>query len=98
VIETKMWSGVITGSRNDNKWMQTKDGQVIAYYYNPIVQNRIHCNAVRRRYRGYKVKSIIVFVGNINVPRYGGVISENELVNYIMRDYNRIYNRGRIDI
>jgi hypothetical protein len=89
VIETKYWSGTITGNCNDTYWLQEKKGQEIKYLYNPIKQNAEHCSQVRSQYRGYHVYGIVIFVKNKNVPRTRCIINENEVRNYI----NKISNK-----
>lgn len=96
VIETKMWGGIITGNYNDKKWIQNKNG-VVSYYDNPILQNKYHCNIVRQKYYGYSVRSIVVFVGNKNIPPYKYVINEDELVDYIIKTTSKVSNRIIID-
>lgn len=97
VIETKMWSGIITGKSGDTKWIQNKNGK-IRYFDNPIKQNRYHCNVVRRYYTGYHVYSVIVFVGNTSIPNGTSVTIVDKLVEYINKITNKVSNKGRIDI
>ena len=85
VVETKFWSGVITGSYNDKTWVQNKNGQ-IKYLRNPIKQNIFHCNTVKKFYTGYNVYNIVVFVRNNNVPNYKNIIKVENLINYIYQN------------
>jgi len=94
VIETKTWGGKIIGKYNDKKWIQYKNGRV-RFLNNPILQNNRHCYAVRKKYKGYNVHNVVVFVGNKNVPKYRCVINEDILLNYIS---NKVSNRGKIDM
>jgi hypothetical protein len=96
VIETKMWGGIITGEVNDKKWRQDKNGQVM-YYDNPVLQNKYHCRIVRQKYSGYSVRSVVVFVRCKSIPRHSNVMIEDELVEYINRVSNKVYNRVIID-
>lgn len=93
VIETKMWGGKIIGKYNDKKWLQYKGG--VKFLENPIKQNNRHCNAVRKKYKGYNVNNVVVFVRNKNIPKFRCVINEDKLIDYIS---NKVSNRGRIDI
>lgn len=97
VIETKMWGGIITGDMSDEYWMQNKNGNIKAFY-NPILQNRKHCNAVRKHYCGYKIHNVVVFIRNKNTPKSRCIISVNELNDYIYRVCNKVCNRHRIDL
>lgn len=96
VIETKMWGGIITGGKDDKRWLQDKSGQV-KYLNNPLLQNNYHCRVVRVKYKGYSVRSIVVFVGNKNIPPSRCIVRENDLVDYIIGITSRVYNRGIID-
>lgn len=61
VIETKNYTGWIFGSEKQRNWTQTiyKNKQS---FYNPILQNRTHVNAVKRLLQiEHHVHSIIVF-------------------------------------
>jgi hypothetical protein len=92
VIETKMWGGIITGKANNDQWQQNKNGK-IQYFNNPVLQNRYHCNVIRRYYKRYKIYNIVVFVKNKNVPFSNCVMNEYDLIEYIKKVYNRVYNR-----
>lgn len=65
-------------------------------YGNPIKQNEYHRRVVRRRYKGYKVVSIVVFVGSIprEYLKYRCVVNVNGLLDMV----NKVYNRRIIDI
>jgi hypothetical protein len=91
VIETKLWGGIITGSYNDSKWIQNKNGE-LKYFDNPIAQNRFHCNDVRREYKDYKIYNVVVFVRNNNVPSSKCIVKVNELLDFINRECNRQLN------
>lgn len=91
VIETKMWGGIISGRANENMWRQDKGG-VVNYFDNPIKQNKYHCDAVGKRYYGYEIYNVVVFINNKNVPKSKYIMSSGELVDYINSMYNRVYN------
>jgi hypothetical protein len=97
VIETKLWGGVISGGRYDSVWQQTMNNQ-IKYMKNPLLQNRYHCQVVRKYYRGYHIYSIVVFVNNNNIPQYQCIVKQNELINYINKTTNTVSNRYPMDI
>jgi hypothetical protein len=89
VIETKYWSGTITGNRNDTYWLQEKKGQEIKYLYNPIKQNIKHCSKVRKYYIDYHIYGIVVFVRNKNVPRLKCIVDEKGVRDYINKSSNK---------
>ena len=87
VIETKNWHGNIKGSKDDKKW-SVKMGGEIYEYNNPIIQNELHCGAVRNKFKGYGVVNLVVFA-NDDVRWYckcRNVIRVGELVEYIEND------------
>lgn len=48
VLETKSWSGEITGALEDGEWQQRLDsGRIETRVRNPLLQNRLHVAAVR---------------------------------------------------
>ncbi|WP_341285771.1 nuclease-related domain-containing protein [Priestia megaterium] len=86
VIETKDRNGVITGSANDEKWLQIAGNRNCYYFYNPIKQNIGHINMLYKKmdeYRlcGYKVLSLVVFTSDKSVLKDvpSGVIHLSEL-------------------
>lgn len=78
VIETKMWKGDVIGDKKDDKW--SCDSGI---YRNPVKQNAYHCSVVQRKFKGYNVLNVVVFVKTRTFPRYKNVISEKELYEYI---------------
>lgn len=63
VFECKNYSGWIFGNGKNRAWLQTfKNGDKYKFY-NPIFQNEIHINAVKKLLNNYKIPyfSIIVF-------------------------------------
>jgi hypothetical protein len=95
VIETKLWGGVITGRHDEKFWQQDKNG-VLKYFPNPILQNRFHCREVKRKYKGYMVINVVVFIRNENVPPYKCIVRVNDLVSYINNTSNKVCNMDRI--
>lgn len=85
VIETKFWKCRIIGGRLDNKWKQVL-GRRGYWYKNPIKQNEFHIDELvgSGRYSGCEFINIVVFVGNKNMPKLKGVISDRELYNYVV--------------
>lgn len=63
VIESKHYSGWIFGSADNNKWTQCLNKNTKNTFYNPIMQNRTHINAIKQYLRNEQVvvKSYIVF-------------------------------------
>ena len=85
VIETKLWKGKIVGGRLDNKWKQVL-GRKEYWYRNPIKQNAFHIKELvgSGKCSGCEFINIVVCVGNKNVPKLKGVISDRELYNYVV--------------
>jgi hypothetical protein len=89
VIETKYWNGRLKGYKDDN-WYVEVNGEK-KYYGNPVIQNQLHCNAVKKKYRKYRVESIVVFA-NDNVSwqcKCHNIIRVDYLVDYIENDMRR---------
>jgi len=84
VIETKRWSGIITGKGTDKMWTQNKNG-VIKYLDNPIMQNKFHCREVKKCYKNYEIHNVVVFVGNatLNIPKSKCIVDKDKLIDYI---------------
>lgn len=70
VIETKNYSGVIIGNENDYKWLQIFNKFKKFRFYNPIIQNNGHIEALKQILPNYIdsiYHSIIVFTGDANI-------------------------------
>lgn len=63
VFESKNYSGWIFGSRNDRYWTQSLKGGQKNRFYNPILQNQTHINALSRilKIDSDKFISMIIF-------------------------------------
>jgi hypothetical protein len=83
VIETKNLQGKIKGNKSDDKWKQILGGKIY-WHRNPVNQNEMHIKELNNYYNGYRFVNVVVFVENDNVPKFKGVIGENELYNYIV--------------
>lgn len=102
VIETKNKDGFITGSSDDEKWLQVI-GKKHHQFYNPIKQNEGHIKMLYKKmdkYRlyGYRILSLVVFTSDRvtlkDVP--SGVIHINELsstLNYLNK--KSFFNRSK---
>lgn len=82
VIETKNWSGKITGASNCRKWQQTICGNVNEMY-NPIMQNAKHCKLLKWRYPFARIINTVVFIDGCQVRRRKNLIFSSELLDYI---------------
>lgn len=76
-IETKNWSGCTVGRKSDRTWTQNGEQR-----YNPIKQNKKHCEVLKSLYPTRTVHGIVVFT-NGAFPDIQGVISDVELLDYI---------------
>lgn len=57
VLETKAWSGDITGAIGNGEWQQKLDGgRIETFVTNPIRQNRLHVAAVRELFTRHAVE------------------------------------------
>ena len=76
VVETKNYSGGISGRASEEYWVQTlAGGKVKNELYNPLLQNETHCRFIKKMVgEGVPVISLVVFVQD-NVKR--GAIAEN---------------------
>jgi hypothetical protein len=64
VIESKNYSGWIFGNEKDSNWTQTFKGGIKQSFFNPIIQNQVHINALKHTlsmYPNLQYFSIIVF-------------------------------------
>ena len=94
VFESKNYSGWIFGQKEDQKWTQTfKNGKKYKFY-NPIKQNKTHCDAICEITKVPKqyVMSYVVFSERCKlkvVPdneMYLTIIKRNRLIDEICRD------------
>ena len=101
VIESKHYSGQVSGNRNEQYWKQTRRNKEINRFYNPIRQNESHCLYLSE-YLGLnksKFLSYIVFSDKCefkNMPKSTKkyrILHRKELLRTIRRDMN---DRGRI--
>lgn len=94
VIETKNWHGSVKGTINSEKWIINDKIEC----GNPIIQNELHCKAVRNKYKNYDIVSIILFTQyDVKIQCKSKIILRlDELINYIENDIksreNRVYN------
>lgn len=79
IIEAKNYSGWIFGNENDAKWTQSFSNGKKIQFFNPIKQNNIHVNAMKKTLENHSnvpIYSIIVF-GNDCELKDITVYSEN---------------------
>lgn len=80
-IETKHWSGAVTGRRNHPFWKQVIQGSGETYdLINPLEQNAVHVRALRQRLGG-DVRGFVVVTGRATFPdgKLPGVLLAPEL-------------------
>lgn len=87
VVETKNMRGVITGYENAPEWTKFCRGHSVSFY-NPIMQNRGHINALRHKLNlsADKFISIIAFSsrGRLNISKtYVPVVYISQLIGKI---------------
>lgn len=72
VIESKNYSGWIFGDEKSKNWMQTFPNGRKSFFYNPIKQNEIHRNALKRVLTEVDesvFKSVVVFGGRCQIKK-----------------------------
>lgn len=89
VIETKNYSGFISGTADAKLWTQSFPGSNSEprQFYNPIRQNEGHISALRGILKDYKdvpIHSIVAFSDSCSFPRYPGVVNFGNLKGTIM--------------
>lgn len=90
VIETKNVSGYVSGNVNDANWVH-KIGSKTHKLYNPIFQNKTHCDNVKHHLKkgnlnNIPIFSVVVFADNdvsLNISGKANVIKANQLVSFI---------------
>lgn len=84
VIETKMMSGRIYGSIDDDIWKSVTPSKTITFY-NPIKQNESHIKALKGVLGDYFPIESIIALPNDKKPKGCplNVVNKKELVNYI---------------
>lgn len=61
VFEVKHYKGTIYGNAADKTWTQYFRTTTNSHFYNPVLQNRNHINALAKRFPGIPVYSYVVF-------------------------------------
>lgn len=102
VIETKCWTGWISGGENTDQWTQT----IYKEKYdkpNPIYQNKVHVEAVKLALKSYGdvvVVPIVVIVDcdrlMVNTPNYT-VIRTNALKSEVLQHTQIIYTDAQCE-
>ena len=87
VIETKNYAGIVSGTMISDKWIQEKDDRNYEFY-NPILQNQKHCQAIARcigMIDNPMFVPIVVFSKNcvLNVLSDVPVLYSDDLIAYI---------------
>lgn len=101
VIESKNYSGWIFGSENNKNWTCTLNKHTKNQFYNPILQNRTHINALSKylNIEKWKFHSVIVFGNNSTLKKVPQdtetytITTEEYLVDFI---YYEIENKQKI--
>ena len=92
VIETKNYGGYISGNESDKMWTQKIGRRKNKFeFFNPIIQNKGHINAIKQNLKinnTIPIISVVVFnnKGNIdNVSSHTPVIHSSELEDFILK-------------
>lgn len=97
VVESKNYSGWIFGDQNSKMWMQTLEYGYKNRFYNPIWQNRTHCNYLKKylKINDSDLVSYIVFSDRCEFRRIPDnteayrIIHRGDLLNCIKSDMKR---------
>ncbi len=108
VFESKNYSGWIFGSENNTKWTQCLKNKQKYQFYNPIMQNRTHINALSNFLKISKeqFKSYIIFSERCELKKVPQnceeyiIIQRNRLLNTLrneLKNRDIIYSKQKID-
>jgi len=97
IIESKAYSSIIKGKTDEKTWVQLFSGKKYQKFYNPIIQNNRHVQAIKNNLKEFNVpdnafKSYIVFDNNCKLEvEYdknciANVIQQRELFYTILED------------
>lgn len=105
VIESKNFNGWIFGNHNQQNWTQTFPNQTKNQFFNPILQNQGHINALRHlldQYPEADIRSVIVFSDRATlkkIPKSTNdllILKESEVYKILEAsiEYNKKIRRG----
>lgn len=105
VLESKNFSGWIFGNLSQKNWTQTFPNQTKNKFFNPILQNQGHINALRYlldKYPGIDIRSVIVFSDSATLKKVPEstndllILNESELYKILEAsiEYNKKIRRG----
>ncbi len=108
VFESKNYGGWIFGSKDDHKWTQTFRNGKKYKFYNPIKQNKTHCDAICEITKVPKqyITSYVVFSERCSLKAVPEnemqltIIKRNRLINEVCKDLavrNSVYSREAVD-
>jgi Holliday junction resolvase-like predicted endonuclease len=80
VIEVKNYTGTITGSPTQQEWMQRKVDTAPRSFYNPLLQNQTHIEALKRQFPNILVRGIVLFAGSADISAVRSSISSGACV------------------
>ena len=108
VFESKNYSGWIFGSKEQKMWTQSLSSNKKYHFYNPIMQNRTHCDAicnltqVPRQY----VMSYVVFSERCSLKKvpenemYLTIVQRQDMIKEVLKDLdyrNVVFSRSIVD-
>ena len=100
VVETKNFRGEIYGSSNDKQWLQVNKSRK-RYFYNPVMQNRRHCQALSAvcRISFKKIFSLIVFIGrcDLHVKDAYNLVMSKDVIGYIKQFQDQCLSQNDIE-
>ena len=100
VIEVKNYSGLIYGLKDDYQWTQVLNSQHKNHFYNPILQNKKHVQAISRCLKIHDkfIHSIIVFTGKstFKTQMPDNVIYLTQLNHYLKQFQDDVLNEQEV--
>ena len=105
VIESKNFNGWIFGNLSQKNWTQTFPNQKKSQFFNPVLQNQGHINALRHlldKYPDIDIRSVIVFSDSATLKRVPEstndllILNESEMYKILESsiEYNKKIRRG----
>jgi len=100
IIETKAWSGIIEGTKDDKRWeIILGDGDIVHTKENPFIQNERHVKFFERViHHSCEITPVVVFVDyKLESIESKDVILSSELKEYILKHEYQVMDQSEYD-